>query len=50
VFALEFADELETVASGQAGGLLRERIASVGTEGRRLLREALDGVEATSSP
>jgi hypothetical protein len=49
VFALQFADEIETVASGDAARVVRERLAGVGTEGRQLLREALDAVEATAS-
>jgi hypothetical protein len=49
VFAVEFADTIETVASGDAGSVIRERLASVGAEGRRLLREALDDVEAAAT-
>jgi hypothetical protein len=45
VFALEFAAEIEAVASGEAGSVIGERLASVGLEGRRRLREALDEVE-----
>jgi hypothetical protein len=45
VFAVEFADEVEIVASGEAGSFIRERLDGVGLEGRRRLREALDEVE-----
>jgi hypothetical protein len=48
-FAVEFADQIETVASGDAGEVIRERLAGIGSEGRRLLREALDDVEATAT-
>ena len=49
VFALQFADDIATVASGEAGSVIRERLAGVGAEGRRLLRETLDDLEATPS-
>jgi hypothetical protein len=49
VFAVEFAYEIETVASGDAKSVIRQRLACVGTEGRQLLRSALDAVEATAS-
>jgi hypothetical protein len=49
VFALQFADEIETVASGEGGSVIRERLAGVGIEGRRLLREALDDAETAAS-
>jgi hypothetical protein len=48
VFALEFADEIEAVASGEAEPVIRNRLAGVGTDGRRLLREALDYVDTTA--
>jgi hypothetical protein len=49
VFAVEFAAEIETVASGKAAPVVRERLAAVGTAGRRLLREALDDIGATAA-
>ena len=49
VFAVEFADEIENVPSGEAGSVIRERLAGVRTEGRRHLREELDELEAASA-
>jgi hypothetical protein len=49
VFAVEFAAEIEKVASGDAASVIRERLAGVGIEGRRLLREALDDLNAVAS-
>jgi hypothetical protein len=46
VFAVEFADEIEIVASGDAGSVIRERLTGIGAEGRCLLRKALEDVEA----
>ena len=46
VFAIEFANEIETVVSGEVGPVIRERLGGIGTEGRRVLREALDDVES----
>jgi hypothetical protein len=49
VFALQFADEIEAVGSGEVGSVIRERLADVGNEGRQLLREALDDAETAAS-
>jgi hypothetical protein len=49
VFAVEFASAIETVASGEAGSVIRERLAGVGLEGWRLLREALDDLDAVAN-
>jgi hypothetical protein len=49
VFALQFTDDIATVTSGQAESVIRERLAGVGAEGRRLLREALNDLEAIPS-
>jgi hypothetical protein len=47
LFALQFADDIATVTTGEANSVIRERLAGIGTDGRRLLREALDDVEAS---
>jgi hypothetical protein len=42
VFGSQFASEIASVANGGGEGLLRERLASLGPDERRVLREALD--------
>jgi hypothetical protein len=49
VFAVEFADQIETVASGEADSVIRERLALVGDLGRATLRQAIDQLDAASS-
>lgn len=49
VFALQFADDIATVASREARSVIRERLAGIGKEGRCVLREALDDADAHSS-
>jgi hypothetical protein len=49
VVALQFADDIATVTAGEGGLVIRERLAGVGARGRRLLRETLDDLEASSS-
>jgi hypothetical protein len=41
VFATQFAGEIGAVMNGDGGELLRERVASLGPDERRLLREAI---------
>src|SRR5829696_7477342 len=45
----QLPDNVAAVPAGEAGSAIRERLAGVGTTGRRLVREALDAVEATPS-
>jgi hypothetical protein len=49
VCALQFADRVTNATAGEAGRVIRERLADVGSECRRILREALDDVEASPS-
>jgi hypothetical protein len=49
VFALQFADEIATVGTGEAGSVIRERLDGVGDSGRALLREALDAIGAPAT-
>ena len=46
VFAVEFAEQIQTVVTGASATVIRERLRGVGQKGRALLREALDEVEA----
>jgi hypothetical protein len=47
VFAVEFAEQIQAVVTGETETVIRERLRQVGEEGRALLREGLDEVEAT---
>ena len=47
VFAVEFAEQIQTVVTGESATVIRERLRGVGQKGRALLREALDEVEAS---
>jgi hypothetical protein len=49
VFALEFAEEIETVALGDDGSVIQQRLGNLSTEVRRLLREGLNEVEAPTN-
>jgi hypothetical protein len=49
VCALQFADRVTNATAGEAGRVIRERLTDVGSECRRILREALDDVEASPS-
>jgi hypothetical protein len=46
VFAVEFAEQIQTVVTGETATVIRERLKEVGEDGRALLREALDEVAA----
>lgn len=48
VFALQFADDITTVSTGETEAVIRRKLNVLGREGRALLREALD--EPTPSP
>jgi hypothetical protein len=45
VFALQFADDIASVTTGETKTVIRERLSGIGVEGRALLREALNEVE-----
>jgi hypothetical protein len=45
IFATQFASEMTAVTEGGGDALLRERVASLDTDQRQLLREALEKVE-----
>jgi hypothetical protein len=47
VFAVEFAEQIQTVVMGDTESVIRERLAGVGEAGRALLREALDDLNPT---
>jgi len=49
VFDLHFADDVTTVIAGEAGQVIRERLGDAGSECRRILRDALEDVEASPS-
>jgi hypothetical protein len=46
VFALQFAEDIAVVATGEAASVMRRRLSGLGADGRTLLREALDEIEA----
>jgi hypothetical protein len=48
VFAVEFAEQIQTVVTGETTAVVRDRLREVGEEGRALLREALEEVEAAA--
>ena len=50
VFAVEFAEQIATVASDDTGSVIRKRLAGVGQVGRTLLREALDDLDLPPVP
>src|SRR5262249_6006934 len=47
VFATQFANEISSVMGGNGDGLLRQRLATLSSEERRTLREALSEPELT---
>jgi hypothetical protein len=46
VFALQFADDITTVTAGKSKTAISQRLSRLGEDGRSLVREALDEIEA----
>ncbi len=44
VFALQFAEDITTVTTGETETVIRQRLSGLGEDGRTLLRKALDEV------
>jgi hypothetical protein len=49
VFALQFADDIATAASGEPDTVMRQRLAGLTHRGRAMLRDALDEVDAAAT-
>src|SRR5262245_38775965 len=45
VFALQFADDITAVATGETATVMRRRLGELGADSRALLREALDEID-----
>jgi hypothetical protein len=47
VFALESAEQIASVAGGEAGAVIRDHLVGLDAAGRALLRTALDDLDPT---